>query len=186
MEILWYLWYICTLINILACRNSLLSMFLKNAENLSPDISGYSLRAKATHVLISSIQTGWVVAERALHMFVPQTVSGRGRHLVHALMNKQPMFLSGASTEGGCTSNNPHHFALNPAASVLVQTEALRLKSGARIATVSHCTCVLGSKQHLSAVIIEWELFSVWIRQELEGFCAVAHEWRCSGRKSKC
>jgi len=84
-------------------------------------------------------------------MLVPQAVLGRGHHPVHALMAKQPVFLLGA-TQGGCTAYDPPDFVPNSAASVLVQAEVLRLKSGACIATVLHCICLVDKQSSLSEV----------------------------------
>lgn len=52
----------------------------------------------------------------------------------------------------GCTSYNPRDFVLNSAASVLVKSEVLRLKSGACITTVLHCICLVDKQCGLSEV----------------------------------
>lgn len=70
----------------------------------------------------------------------------RNHHPVHTLKAEQPVFLS---VLGGCASN-PREFVLNAAATVLVESEVLKLKSGACITTVLHVICLVDKQSSLS------------------------------------
>lgn len=56
--------------------------------------------------------------------------------------------------QGSCALYDPQErcFALNSAASALVKTEVLRLRSGACITTVLHCICLVDKQSSLSEV----------------------------------